>query len=146
METQNEDKREPSNQIDSSTSAFGTSTESQDRDHTQTKLLHEVNRILAACEEPYDLDLLIGLATSTDGLINDQVRKVACKSLAKLKHLYVPRLTATKGPILLGYRSEESEPIGSARSWRDLPSHKDEDQVELDVNRSFIYYPKSGRA
>ena len=30
-----------------------------------------------------------------------------------------------------------------AHAWHDLPRHKDEDQVELDVNRSFIYYPKS---
>ena len=30
-----------------------------------------------------------------------------------------------------------------AQSWRDLPPHRDENQVELDVNRSFIYYPKS---
>lgn len=27
--------------------------------------------------------------------------------------------------------------------WRDLPRHRDEDQVKLDVNRSFIYYPTS---
>lgn len=57
-----------------------------------------------------------------------------------------PETDRYRGPILLGYRSEESELVGSARSWRDLPSHKDEDQVELDVNRSFIYYPKSRRA
>jgi hypothetical protein len=25
--------------------------------------------------------------------------------------------------------------------WRALPKHNDEDQVKLDVNRSFIYYP-----
>ena len=30
-----------------------------------------------------------------------------------------------------------------AYAWHDLPPHKDENQVELDVNRSFIYYPKS---
>ncbi len=51
-----------------------------------------------------------------------------------------------QGPLLLGYRSKESEPTGSARSWKGLPNHKDEDQVELDVNRSFIYYPLSRRA
>lgn len=32
---------------------------------------------------------------------------------------------------------------GSSQGWRDLPRHKDEDQVGLDVHRSFIYYPKS---
>ena len=29
--------------------------------------------------------------------------------------------------------------------WQDLPPHRDESQVELDVNRSFIYYPKGTR-
>lgn len=26
-------------------------------------------------------------------------------------------------------------------SWKELPRHRDEDQVQLDVNRAFIYYP-----
>lgn len=26
-------------------------------------------------------------------------------------------------------------------SWKSLQRHRDEDQVELDVNRSFVYYP-----
>ena len=145
METQNEDKREPSEQFDSSNSAVVTSKESQGKDPGQTNRSHEVDRVLAACKEPHDPDLLIALATSVGGLINDEVRKVACRFFAKLRWINVPRLTATKGPILLGYRSEESELTGPARSWRDLPHHKDEDQVELDVNRSFIYYPKSRR-
>jgi hypothetical protein len=25
--------------------------------------------------------------------------------------------------------------------WKDLPCHRDEDQVRLDVTRAFIYYP-----
>lgn len=145
MDTQNEHKRELSERFDSSTSPLGIAKNSPDRDHEETKLSHKVDRILAACEDPHDLDHLIRLATSTDGLINDEVRKVACKSLAHLKGPYSLRLTATEGPLLLGYRSEESGPTGFARSWRDLPRHKDEDQVELDVNRSFIYYPKSRR-
>ncbi len=28
-------------------------------------------------------------------------------------------------------------------SWESLPRHKDEDQVQLDVNRAFIYYPNN---
>lgn len=46
------------------------------------------------------------------------------------------------GPLLLGYDGRKSQASESDRSWRDLPQHKDEGQVELDVNRSFIYYPK----
>ena len=28
-------------------------------------------------------------------------------------------------------------------SWRSLPPHREEDQVRLDVNRSFVYYPQN---
>ena len=90
METLNEDKRELSDHFDSSTSAVSTFMQSQDRDPGQTYVSHEVNQILAACHEPFDLHLLIKLATSTGGLINDEVRKIACKSLPDLsKYLNV---------------------------------------------------------
>ena len=85
MEMHNEDKPERSEHFDGSTSAVATSQECQDRDPRETRLSNEVNRILAACEEPQDLDLLISLATSTGGLIKDEVRKVACKSSVELK-------------------------------------------------------------
>jgi hypothetical protein len=34
---------------------------------------------------------------------------------------------------------EDKEDI--EETWRSLPRHDDEDQVQLDVNRAFIYYP-----
>ena len=101
MEMRNEDKRELSEHFDSSTSSLGIPKEFQDRDHEKTKLSHGVDRILAACEDPPNLDLLIGLATSTGGLINDEVRKVACKSLVELKCPYFSTLTATEGRCCL---------------------------------------------
>ncbi|KAL8725722.1 MAG: hypothetical protein Q9166_007172 [cf. Caloplaca sp. 2 TL-2023] len=80
--------------------------------------------ILDVCGEHPDIELLTQLATSTDGLINDEVRRKAW-------------------PILLGYiPSKRIKSTESAR-WQDLPRHKDEDQVRLDVDRSFIYYPKN---
>lgn len=85
MERLNEGKRELSDQFDSTISAVNTSKDSQDRDAGVTKRSDEINRILAACKQPHDLDLLIRLATSPGGLINDQVRKIACKSLEDLK-------------------------------------------------------------
>ena len=81
MESQNEDKRELSEDFDSSTSTLVVSKESLDRDRQETKLSHELHHILAACQHPHDLDLLITLATAPGGLSNDEVRKVACKSL-----------------------------------------------------------------
>lgn len=47
------------------------------------------------------------------------------------------------GPILLGIDVKTKIEAGSSQGWRELPRHKDEDQVGLDVHRSFIYYPKS---
>lgn len=51
-------------------------------------------------------------------------------------------------PVLLGVPFEKDD-LDDARKpqtggdWKELPRHRDEDQVQLDVNRSFIYYPNS---
>lgn len=44
------------------------------------------------------------------------------------------------GPVLLGYErnAEDTEQPQLDK----LPRHGDEDQVKLDVNRAFVYYPK----
>ena len=49
------------------------------------------------------------------------------------------------GPVLLGSDriDEVAQEDEKSREWRSLPKHKDEDQVRLDVDRSFIYYPRS---
>lgn len=44
------------------------------------------------------------------------------------------------GPVLLGLPPKCSYEDDSS-SWQDLPPHKDEDQVQLDVDRAFTYYP-----
>ena len=101
MEMQNEDKCELSDGLDISTSPLGISKDLPDRDHGDTEMSHEIGRILAACEDPPDLDLLINLATSTGGLIKDEVRKVACKSLPELSRPHFPILTALEGRFCL---------------------------------------------
>ena len=35
----------------------------------------------------------------------------------------------------------EPGPNISGINWKELPEHREEGQVELDVNRSFVYYP-----
>ncbi|EGX46508.1 hypothetical protein AOL_s00109g80 [Orbilia oligospora ATCC 24927] len=85
-------------------------------------------------------DEIAALALSEHGLVNDEIRKRAW-------------------PILLGYDSsvikteledakvklEDDKIILQDYLGRvpytDLPSHRDEEQVALDVNRSFVYYP-----
>lgn len=53
-------------------------------------------------------------------------------------------LTLDIGPLLLGYASHGNDTKlenDDTASWKNLPRHRDEDQVQLDVDRSFIYYP-----
>ncbi len=58
------------------------------------------------------------------------------------KRSLAPLLTLLVGPVLLGLppggfpdASADKEP------WRGLPPHRDEDQVKVDVDRAFVYYP-----
>lgn len=111
-----------------------------------------------------DLDTVASLALSSDGLLSDDIRQDVCE-------LYCPFFPASRflwagslarppaylddanlmhfhtGPLLLGYTdfrlgAENAESI-PRKDWENLPPHKDEDQVRLDVDRSFVYYPKS---
>lgn len=46
------------------------------------------------------------------------------------------------GPLLIGSTPElEKSETNLSTSWKDLLPHRDEDQVQLDVNRAFVYYP-----
>lgn len=47
--------------------------------------------------------------------------------------------TLLPGPILLGNSS--SADAGHTDNWQNLPVHRDEEQVKLDVHRAFVYYP-----
>ncbi|KJZ78092.1 hypothetical protein HIM_02729 [Hirsutella minnesotensis 3608] len=80
-----------------------------------------------------DVSTLRSLAESKQGLLDDNLRRAAW-------------------PILLGVQSSKAAPddpdtcsqgddAAFAADWNGLPPHRDEGQVQLDVNRSFIYYP-----
>ncbi|KAK8152239.1 hypothetical protein BC567DRAFT_53055 [Phyllosticta citribraziliensis] len=76
--------------------------------------------ILRACRDA-DLHQLRAFATEQGGLLDDDVRREAW-------------------PLLLG--SSASSSSSSSVDWTTtLPPHRDEQQVKLDVNRSFVYYP-----
>ncbi|KAM0252396.1 hypothetical protein ACHAQJ_007728 [Trichoderma viride] len=94
----------------------------------------KTSEILAACTWR-DATRLRALAESEGGLLADTLRQEAW-------------------PILLGLPPPADEKEGdSTRSttnadaaspsddWKELPRHGDEDQVQLDVNRSFVHYP-----
>ncbi|KAK7518171.1 GTPase-activating protein gyp10 [Phyllosticta citriasiana] len=76
--------------------------------------------ILRACRDA-DLDQLRAFATEQGGLLDDDVRREAW-------------------PLLLGSPASSSIDDDDAE-WTTLPPHRDEQQVKLDVNRSFVYYP-----
>ncbi|KAH0005878.1 hypothetical protein KCU78_g12628, partial [Aureobasidium melanogenum] len=78
----------------------------------------KVTEILRACKNG-DREQLVALATSSGGLIEDHVRRIAW-------------------PILLGNSSTDA---GHTDNWQGLPVHRDEEQVKLDVHRAFVYYP-----
>ncbi|OKL59364.1 hypothetical protein UA08_05402 [Talaromyces atroroseus] len=76
--------------------------------------------IESACQR-HDIKALVEHAVSPGGLLTDGLRQVAW-------------------PILLGYNDEER--TQHQPDWKSLPRHGDEEQVKLDVNRSFVYYPQ----
>ncbi|SMR62729.1 unnamed protein product [Zymoseptoria tritici ST99CH_3D1] len=80
----------------------------------------KVAAIQEACRK-HDLDVLAELASTNGGLVDDQVRRIAW-------------------PLLLGCDSSRH---GWNVEWDVLPVHRDEEQVELDVHRSFVYYPEN---
>ncbi|SPQ23720.1 80f825f7-5134-45c8-bb37-e3a80021d49e [Thermothielavioides terrestris] len=84
--------------------------------------------ILEACRRR-DLDALRTLAESPGGFLSDNIRQQAWPILLGLPPDHVKSEAGHDGV-------ESSSP-----PWESLPPHKDEDQVQLDVNRAFIYYP-----
>ncbi|CZT19921.1 related to GTPase-activating protein gyp10 [Ramularia collo-cygni] len=81
---------------------------------------HKVDRILKACRDR-DLEVLAELASSEGGLVEDYCRRTAW-------------------PLLLGCPQSQG---AWQQDWSTLERHRDEEQVELDVHRSFVYYPEN---
>jgi hypothetical protein len=80
--------------------------------------------ILDACKWR-DIARLRSLAETPGGFLDDDLRRAAW-------------------PILLGVAAPDANTDGDASGdWKQLPRHRDEEQVQLDVNRAFIYYPTS---
>ncbi|OQE38907.1 hypothetical protein PENCOP_c007G06212 [Penicillium coprophilum] len=69
-----------------------------------------------------DVEALAVHATSEGGLLEDELRQIAW-------------------PVLL--RCDEQRQQSDTVPHTELLRHADEEQVELDVNRSFVYYPKA---
>ncbi|KAM3535133.1 hypothetical protein MY4038_001547 [Beauveria bassiana] len=90
--------------------------------------------IRAACHDA-DVSALQRLAESEGGFLTDSLRQLAWPILLGLP---APRIDAAQDEPL---PESEHHVDGNSDSWKELPRHRDEDQVQLDVNRSFVYYP-----
>lgn len=106
------------------------------------RLLSKQQAITSACERR-DLPQLAKLADSEGGLLEDHFRQSACESCRR----GLTPILQSLGPILLGYKErEESDEFRSLNTWKKLPPHPDEEQVQKDVDRAFVYYPRGKQA
>ncbi|ETS82537.1 hypothetical protein PFICI_04413 [Pestalotiopsis fici W106-1] len=102
--------------------------------------------ILDACSRD-DIEHLKELAVSKGGFLSDAIRFRAWAVLLGIRPSHAVALendTSSPKPHSeingsVDDTSKEADAIN--RPWTTLPRHRDEDQVRLDVDRSFIYYP-----
>ncbi|TLS29916.1 hypothetical protein PpBr36_02846 [Pyricularia pennisetigena] len=71
------------------------------------------------------------LAVSKGGFLSDRLRRQAWPVLLGLE---------PESDDVLVDKNASSSPVDDGL-WKEMPRHRDEDQVQLDVNRAFIYYP-----
>ncbi|KAG5299897.1 GTPase activating protein gyp10 [Histoplasma capsulatum] len=95
------------------------SSETSDNQTTPNFNGKKRDEIFRACEAR-DIHALASLCLSEGGLLQDDLRQAAW-------------------PILLGYDPNSNHLTGS--EWTKMPVHDDEEQVKLDVDRSFVHYP-----
>ncbi|OJJ86464.1 TBC domain-containing protein [Aspergillus glaucus CBS 516.65] len=88
------------------------------KEQDESHLAEKVDAIRRACDLG-DLDALVSHARSEGGFLRDDLRQLAW-------------------PILLRCQQARRD---DDKDWNELPRHADEDQVQLDVHRSFVYYP-----
>lgn len=100
-----------------------------------------------------DITALVDQATSPAGFIDDQSRRLACTSSTDLfVTIFLELVLTVLGPILLGCDEQSlltwetlpspGETTHASEEGENLPAHGDEHQAGLDVDRSFVYYPK----
>ncbi|XXG99281.1 eukaryotic translation initiation factor 5B [Hypoxylon texense] len=120
--SEGEDEKEDISDAASSEASPGAGAD-QNAEDASASLARKQARILDACRRR-DIDDLQVLAISNGGFLSDTIRSQAW-------------------PILLGCRVDErgEQKEEASDSWTGLPRHRDEDQVKLDVDRSFVYYP-----
>ncbi|KAK8128580.1 RabGAP/TBC [Apiospora sp. TS-2023a] len=98
--------------------------------------------ILEACKGG-DIEALTALAVSEGGFLSDDLRRHAWPILlgSSSSSPDPAHHNGTVPTTRNGLSGESEKDNAGDKHWRELPRHRDEDQVRLDVDRSFIYYP-----
>ena len=114
---------------------FPESVLSSNRDERKMKR----EEIVRACDRG-NLKQLVLLASSPGGLLDDELRQSACRTAISLCSFDQP--TDLSGPILLRCAQHRTGPRQPDPAL-ELAPHPDEEQVQRDVDRAFVYYPNS---
>ena len=128
---------ETSQPLDASDESIQTPPESQ-TDESASKASEKAGAIRRACDL-HDVDALISYATSEGGFLQDELRWVACNYYSFQIVTDRHNNDLDPGPILLQCSLEDGG--HDLSGWEDQPPHQEEGQVQLDVDRSFVYYP-----
>ncbi|KAF7560772.1 hypothetical protein G7046_g3377 [Stylonectria norvegica] len=142
-----------SNKSSGASISASSSSASDDVDDVRASSTQKAFDILAACSSR-DIGWLKSLAQAEGGFLTDALRKRAWPVLLGLPSTgdgggdgdvdsVDSRSSNSKSSSQegLAYPELSSGADDSSGDWKELPRHRDEDQVQLDVNRSFIYYP-----
>ncbi|KAK8091160.1 GTPase-activating protein gyp10 [Apiospora phragmitis] len=122
-------------------------SQSNSEDPRREERSAKAQAILEACKGG-DIQALTALAVSEGGFLSDDLRRHAwpillgsSPSTDPVQHNETTPTTrsAPFGEIERRKTSEKGD--AGDQPWQELPRHRDEDQVRLDVDRSFIYYP-----
>ncbi|KAK6346857.1 hypothetical protein TWF696_006962 [Orbilia brochopaga] len=106
-----------------------------DREAKQLK----VEKLQLLCDAK-ERDGIAALALSKHGLVNDDIRQQAWPLLLG----YDPSIIKTEledAKVKLEDGRVILQDYLGRRPYTELPAHRDEEQVQLDVDRSFVYYP-----
>ncbi|CAK7198774.1 GTPase-activating protein gyp8 [Sporothrix eucalyptigena] len=77
------------------------------------------------------------LATSEGGFLTDELRQIAWPVLLGIQARNDGSIDLEAAAAAAGISADED-----SHAWESLSPHRDEEQVQLDVNRAFVYYPK----
>ncbi|KAK6507478.1 hypothetical protein TWF481_005909 [Arthrobotrys musiformis] len=111
----------------------------QDQDVDKEAKELKLDKLRALCDAR-ERDGIAAMALSKHGLVNDEIRKRAWPILLG----YDPSIIKTEleeAKVKLEDDKIILQDYLGRVPYTELPPHRDEEQVALDVNRSFVYYP-----